>query len=177
MRDFVRAFRGELLQLRKWPAVWWLVAAMPLYMLVAVYLLNYLLTVTANALQVRPSAYGVSATVAFLAPGQLVQVVTEFGYGTFGPVLALVLGALVVGTGLERGTTRSAALTGAGWVRVLLAQGLAVCLLLILSVVATYAMSAGASELTHLALALRRRRRCSRFSRPESWSTGSGSRC
>ncbi len=152
MRDFVRAFRGELLQLRKWPAVWWLVAAMPAYMLVGTYLLYYLLTVTASALQVAPSAYGVSATVAILAPGQLVQVVTEFGYGTFGPVLALVLGALVVGTGLERGTTRSAALTGAGWVRVLLAQGLAVCLLLALSVVATYAVSAGASELTHVAL-------------------------
>jgi hypothetical protein len=152
MSAFARAFRGELVQLRKWPAVRWLVLAMPVYILLSRYLLYYLLTVTANPEQVLPSAYGVSSTVAFLAPGQLIQVVGEFGYQTFGPVLALVLGALVVGSGLERGTTRSAALTGAGWWRVLLAQGLAVCTLLAVSVVATYGVSAGASELAHLAL-------------------------
>ncbi len=98
------------------------------------------------------SAYGVSYPVAVTAPGQLVQVVGELGYDWYGSVLALVLGALVVGTGLERGTSRSAALTGAGWLRVLLAQGLAVCAVLVFSVVATYAVSAGASELAHLVI-------------------------
>ncbi|MGH7106641.1 MAG: hypothetical protein ACREFT_09055, partial [Acetobacteraceae bacterium] len=57
------------------------------------------------------------------------------------------------GMGLERGTTRSAALTGAGWVRVLVAQGFAVCAVLVVSVVMTFALSAGASELARVLVA------------------------
>jgi hypothetical protein len=122
-------------------------------MLLANYLMYYVMTVTASPLQVRPSAYGISYTMSVLEPGQIVQVVSEYGYLNLGAPLAVVAGALVVGTGLERGTTRSAALTGAGWVRVLLAQGLAVCALLVVSVVVTYAGSAGASELAHVLVA------------------------
>jgi ABC-2 type transport system permease protein len=152
VRTLGRALRGEILQLRKWPAVWCLAAAMPVYLLLCTYLPFYLMTVTASPEQVQPSAYGVSWTVSVLAPGQMVRVVSELGYGTFGPVLALVLGALVVGTGFERGTTRFAALTGAGWLRVLLAQGVAVCAVLVVSVLATYGVAAGSGELAHVAL-------------------------
>ncbi len=153
MTAFRQALRGELLQLRKWPALRWILAAMPAYMLLANYLLYYVMTVTASPLQVRPSAYGISYTMSVLEPGQIVQVVSQYGYLNFGAPLAVVAGALVVGTGLERGTTRSAALTGAGWVRVLLAQGLAVCAVLVVSVVLTFAVSACASELAHVLVA------------------------
>ncbi len=48
MRTFGRALRGEVLQLRKWPAVWCLVAATPVYMLLGNYLFWYLMALTVS---------------------------------------------------------------------------------------------------------------------------------
>lgn len=136
--------RAELLILRKRPAAWGLLLALPADMLISVYVTGYVYYRTAG------NGAGVDAPelLAFLSPGQYLSApLTVLGIhsGLYGATVFTLLGALVAGSDWGRGTIRTTLLQGPGRLRTRLGQDLAVLIATAASVALTFIAAAAAS--------------------------------
>ena len=107
------SLRAELLVLRKWRAAWALVAAVPLYVIILWDLGSYVQYLTASPLQASLSPGLLSSDLATVSPSQFVQV-AAVGLNAIGPIVAMLLGALVAAGDWERGTIKTSLLAGPG---------------------------------------------------------------
>lgn len=140
------SLRGELLVLRHRPALWWLVLAVPVNMLIAGYLNDYI-----NYQSVgngAPGSYSTSGPLmlpSVLPVQYLTTTLSGLGdySGLYGPAALLLLGALVAGTDWGRGTITTALLAGPGRLAARLGQDLAVLAAAAAAVIATFVLGAG----------------------------------
>jgi ABC-2 type transport system permease protein len=137
------SLRAELLVMRHRPAVWALVLAMPVNMLIISYTTEYVTYLTAGA----GSAVGANAlqVLPYLLPGQyLANVLSGFSiyYGVYGPAVFFLLGALVAGTDWGRRTITTALLAGPRRVQARIGQDLSVLLAAAAGVIVTFLLAA-----------------------------------
>ena len=142
------SLRAELLVMRHRRAVWAVVLAVPVNMLIISYVTEYVVYLTAGT--GSSSADGASATVVlpYLLPGQyLANVLSGFSIysGVYGPAVFFLLGALVAGTDWGRRTITTALLAGPSRVQARLGQDLAVLLAAAAGVIATFLLAAAAT--------------------------------
>jgi hypothetical protein len=140
------SLRAELLVMRHRRAVWALVLAIPVNMLIISYVTEYVTYLTAGA----GSADGATAAqvLPYLLPGQyLANVLSGFSiyYGVYGPAVFFLLGALVAGTDWGRRTITTALLAGPRRVQARLGQDLAVLLAAAAGVIMTFLLAAAAT--------------------------------
>lgn len=140
------AFRAELLVLRKWPAVWVLVALVPLYTVLEGCVLGYLFYLA----QGKPGADPAGGTPEQLLPGLLpaqfhLQAIGSYAF--FGTAVPLVLGALVAGGDWGRGTVKTALSQGPGRLATFVGQTAAVTVTLAVSAALNFAAAAACSAL------------------------------
>jgi ABC-2 type transport system permease protein len=140
------SLRAELLVMRKRPAIWMLVAFLPLSMLIAFYLTGYVyyrtaahgLTIGVNAQQVLSA---LSPRQFLTAPLSMLGIFST----AYGAVIFALLGALVAGSDWARGTIRTALLQGPSRLQARIGQDLAVLIATAASVLAAFAVAAVAS--------------------------------
>jgi ABC-2 type transport system permease protein len=148
------SLRAELLVMRNRPTVWALVLILPVDMLIANYLTNYVYYRTAaTGLTVGVSAPQVLSA---MLPGQyLTSALSGLGTysGVYGSAVFVLLGALVAGSDWGRGTIKTALLAGPGRLQARMGQDLAVLLAATAGVVLTFLLAAAASATTAAALA------------------------
>ena len=141
--------RAELLVMRRRPALWWLVLAVPVSMLIAGYLADY--TGYQSAGNGNPATSSVSGFL--MLPSVLpVQYLTTAlsGLSTYAAVyggpdglaVLFLLGALVAGTDWGRGTLANALLAGPGRLATRFGQDLAVLIAAAASIVLTFVLAA-----------------------------------
>ena len=138
------SLRAELLVLRKWRAAWALVAAVPLYVIILWDLGSYVQYLTASPLQASLSPGLLSSDLATVSPSQFVQV-AAVGLNAIGPIVAMLLGALVAAGDWERGTIKTSLSAGPGRARTVAGQAVALGAALTVGVLATFALALGAS--------------------------------
>jgi ABC-2 type transport system permease protein len=142
------SLRAELLVMRHRPAVWAVVLAVPVNMLIISYVteyMTYLTTGTGSGSLVGASA---AQVLPYLLPGQyLANVLSGFSIysGVYGPAVFFLLGALVAGTDWGRHTITTALLAGPRRVQARLGQDLAVLLAAAAGVIATFLLAAAAT--------------------------------
>jgi ABC-2 type transport system permease protein len=142
------SLRAELLVMRHRPAVWALVLALPVNMLIIGYVTEYVVYLTAGT--GSGSLVGASAAqvLPYLLPGQyLANVLSGFSidYGVYGPAVFFLLGALVAGTDWGRRTITTALLAGPRRVQARFGQDLAVLLAAAAGVIVTFLLAAAAT--------------------------------
>ncbi|MGH3150449.1 MAG: hypothetical protein ACRDOB_06945, partial [Streptosporangiaceae bacterium] len=140
------SLRAELMVMRRRPAVWALVLATPVTVLIGDYLTGYV--------YYRTAATGLTASVSAplvltaLLPGQYLTSALS-GFGTYsslyGPAVFFLLGALIAGTDWGRGTIRTALLQGPGRLQTRIGQDLAVLTAAVVGVALTFGVAAAAS--------------------------------
>ncbi len=139
------SLRAELMVMRRRPAVWALVLATPVTVLIGDYLTGYVYYRTAAT----GLTVGVSAPLVLTAllPGQyLTSALSGFGsYSEYGPAVFFLLGALIAGTDWGRGTVRTSLLQGPGRLQTRIGQDLAVLTAAVAGVALTFAAAAAAS--------------------------------
>jgi ABC-2 type transport system permease protein len=140
------SLRAELMVMRHRPAVWALVLATPVTVLIGEYLTGYVYYQTATT--------GLSADVSgplvltSLLPGQyLTSALSGLGTysGLYGPAVFFLLGALIAGTDWGRGTVRTALLQGPGRLATRIGQDLAVLTAAVVAIALTFGVAAAAS--------------------------------
>jgi hypothetical protein len=142
------SLRAELLVMRHRRAVWALVLAMPVNMLIISYVTEYMVYLTAG--NGTGSAGGASAAqvLPYLLPGQyLANVLSGFSinYGVYGPAVFFLLGALVAGTDWGRRTITTALLAGPRRAQARIGQDLSVLLAAAAGVIVTFLLAAAAT--------------------------------
>jgi ABC-2 type transport system permease protein len=140
------AMRAELLVMRHRRAVWALVLAIPVNMLIISYVTEYVTYLTAGT----GSAVGANAAqvLPYLLPGQyLANVLSGFSinYGVYGPAVFFLLGALVAGSDWGRRTITTALLAGPRRVQARIGQDLSVLLAAAAGVIVTFLLAAAAT--------------------------------
>jgi ABC-2 type transport system permease protein len=140
------SLRAELLVIRHRPAVWALVLAMPVNILIGSYVTVYVTYLTAGA----DSVSGASAAqvLPYLLPGQfLANVLSGFSVYNrlYGPAVFFLLGALVAGTDWGRRTITTALLAGPRRVQARIGQDLSVLLAAAAGVIVTFLLAAAAT--------------------------------
>lgn len=140
------SLRAELLVMRHRRAVWALVLAIPVNMLIISYVTEYVTYLTAGT----GSAAGANApeVLPYLLPGQyLANVLSGFSinYGVYGPAVFFLLGALVAGSDWGRRTITTALLAGPRRVQARIGQDLSVLLAAAAGVIVTFLLAAAAT--------------------------------
>lgn len=138
------SFRAELLKLRKRPVVWLIAAAWLVMSQTFGFIVPYL-----GYLQDDPDAFGSgppTMLLADLAPANLVANATA-GLPIFGGTLAVILGAVVIGSEYGWGTVKTVLTQRPGRLAVYAGKLLALTLVTLLIVLVTFAVSAGSSAL------------------------------
>ena len=144
----VGSLRAELLVLRHRPAVWALVLAMPVNMLIISYVTEYVTYLTAGAGAGSAGGATAAQVLPYLLPGQyLVNVLSGFSiyYGVYGPAVFFLLGALVAGTDWGRRTLATTLLAGPRRVQARIGQDLSVLLAAAAGVIVTFLLAAAAT--------------------------------
>lgn len=142
------SLRAELLVLRHRPAVWALVLAMPVNMLIISYVTEYVTYLTAGAGAGSAGGATAAQVLPYLLPGQyLANVLSAFGiyYGVYGPAVFFLLGALVAGTDWGRRTLATTLLAGPRRVQARIGQDLSVLLAAAAGVIVTFLLAAAAT--------------------------------
>jgi hypothetical protein len=139
------SLRAELLVMRHRPAVWALILAMPVNMLIIGYVTEYVTYLTAGA--GGGSVVGATSVqvLPYLLPGQyLANVQSGFSIysGVYGPAVFFLLGALVAGTDWGRRTIATALLAGPRRVQARIGQDLSVLLAAAAGVIVTFLLAA-----------------------------------
>lgn len=151
------SFGAELLKLRKRPSTWYLGISMVLVVLVFGYLLTYLLFSAVPAeieqapsqdealapLEGDPAEDAMPDLLGMLLPAKLLPMVLS-SINQFGGPIALILGALVMGSEYGWGTLKTVLLQRPGRTSIVVAKLLAVSLVLV--VFAALAFTVGASS-------------------------------
>jgi hypothetical protein len=142
------SLRAELLVMRHRRAVWALVLAIPVNMLIISYVTEYVTYLTAGT--GSGSVVGASAAqvLPYLLPGQyLANVLSGFSIygGVYGPAVFFLLGALVAGTDWGRRTIATALLAGPSRVKARIGQDLSVLLAAAAGVIVTFLLAAAAA--------------------------------
>jgi ABC-2 type transport system permease protein len=137
------SMRAELLVLRKWPAAWGLLLVTPLLVLAFDYVAEFV-----SYLNLTPADYATYGTPsqAFgsLTPSQFnIIAVSQFNFTGLAPFI--VLGAVMAGGDWDRGTIATSLLQRPGRARTFAGQALALAVAITGSVLATFAVAAGAS--------------------------------
>ena len=104
--------RAELLRLRKWPAVWVLIATWLLLNITFAYIFNYIAYVT-NSTSFASEGLPPEALLADLLPTAIPGLLTN-GMPMFGGAIVMILGALAAGSGYGWGTWKTALTQGPG---------------------------------------------------------------
>jgi len=142
------SMRAELLVLRKWPAAWGLLLVTPLLVLAFDYVAEFV-----SYLNLTPADYAVYGTPS-QALGSLTMsqfniiAVSQFNFTGLAPFM--VLGAVMAGGDWDRGTIATSLLQRPGRAAVVAGQTLALAIAVAASVIATFAVAAGASEAIRL---------------------------
>jgi ABC-2 type transport system permease protein len=135
MKALTRSTRAELLRMRKWPAVWILVAAWMALNATFGYLFNYISYRTGETSFSNEGAV-TGSLLARLLPEAVPQVLLQ-GMPLFGGALMMVLGAVVAGSGFGVGTWKTAFTQGPSRVATVGGSIVALLLWVLGSVVAT----------------------------------------
>ena len=142
------SLRAELLVLRHRPAVWALVLAMPVNMLIISYVTEYVTYLTSGAGVGSAGGATAAQVLPYLLPGQyLANVLSGFSiyYGVYGPAVFFLLGALVAGTDWGRRTLATSLLAGPRRVQARIGQDLSVLLAAAAGVIVTFLLAAAAT--------------------------------
>lgn len=145
MNALINATRAELTRLRKWPAVWIAGGAWLLLCLLFGYVFNY---VSYKSGETSFSTDGQTSAdlLAEVLPQGLPSVLLQ-GVPMFGSAIAVVLGALVAGSGFSWGTWKSIFTQSSSKVAAIGGSLLAVGIVMVGLVVGQVAVSMGASVL------------------------------
>jgi hypothetical protein len=149
------SLRAELLVLRHRPAVWALVLALPVNMLIISYVTEYVTYLTAGAGSGSAGGATAAQVLPYLLPGQyLANVLSGFSIygGVYGPAVFFLLGALVAGTDWGRRTIATALLAGPRRVQARLSQDFSVLLAAAAGVILTFLLAAAAAAALAAAL-------------------------
>jgi ABC-2 type transport system permease protein len=148
------SLRAELLVMRHRPAVWALIAATPVSVLVGSYVRDYVYYRTA-ATGLTVGVNGAQVLAAMLPRQYLTGALSGFSSdsGFYGPTVFFLLGALIAGTDWGRGTIRTALVQGPGRLQARIGQDLAVLAAAAVSVVLTFSLAAAASAVVAAGLA------------------------
>jgi len=140
------SLRAELLVMRRRPAVWALILAMPVNVLIGSYLTSYVSYLTAGPGSVTGTT--AAQVLPYLLPGQyLANILSGFAIynGVYGPAVFFLLGALVAGTDWGRHTIATALLAGPRRLQARIGQDLAVLLTAAAAVTVTFLLAAAAT--------------------------------
>jgi ABC-2 type transport system permease protein len=151
------SLRAELLVMRHRPAVWALILAVPVNMLIISYVTEYVTYLTAGAGGGSEVGANSAQVLPYLLPGQFLgNVLSGFSIygGVSGPAVFFLLGALVTGTEWGRRTLATALLAGPRRVQARIGQDLSVLLAAAAGVIVTFLLAAAAT--TGLAVGLGR---------------------
>jgi ABC-2 type transport system permease protein len=148
------SLRAELLVMRHRPAVWALVAATPVSVLIGSYVTDFVYY-RAAATGLTASVNGAQVLAAMLPRQYLTGALSGFSSysGFYGPTVFFLLGALIAGTDWGRGTIRTALVQGPGRLQARIGQDLAVLTAAAVSVVLTFLLAAAASAVAAAGLA------------------------
>jgi ABC-2 type transport system permease protein len=148
------SLRAELLVMRHRPAVWALVAATPVSVLIGSYVTDYVYYRTAGT-GLTAGVNGAQVLAAMLPRQYLTGALSGFSSysGFYGPTVFFLLGALIAGTDWGRGTVRTALVQGPGRLQARIGQDLAVLTAAAVSVVLTFLLAAAASAVAAAGLA------------------------
>ena len=145
--------RGELLILRRRPAVWVLTLVLPVNMLIGFYVTQYVDYLSVNTPDGQIWGLNPQQLLTAMSPGQyLTGALSGFGngygnLGMYGAAVFMLLGALIGGGDWERGTIRVSLIQGPGRLAVALGQCLATVIVLTAGVIGTFAAAALASAI------------------------------
>jgi ABC-2 type transport system permease protein len=137
------AYRAELLVLRKWPAARALLLVTPVLVLATDYVAEFIWYLT-----LTPSQYGDFGSPAQSLPSMLpsqFNIISVSQFELSGTAPFIVLGAIMAGSDWGRGTIRTALLQAQGRASAFCGQALALSTAVAASVMATFAVAAGAS--------------------------------
>jgi ABC-type transport system involved in multi-copper enzyme maturation permease subunit len=140
----IASFRAEIRKLRQRPSVWVLGGILLVLVVLFGYVIEWIQYSTAsstfNAGGLTPAQLKVG-----LYPASFVKVVANGGVSLLGPALAVVLGALTVGSEYGWGTLKTIFTQRPGRIQVLAGQFLALALIVALLVLAMYVLAAASS--------------------------------
>lgn len=145
--------RAELLIMRGRPAVWGLVLILPAQMLVTYYLTQYVEYLTVNDPVTQGWGLNAPELLTALSPGQyLTGALSSFGVssgldGVYGATVFMLLGALIGGSDWGLRTIKVVMTQGAGRLRTVFGQYLAIAIALAATVLVTFAAAAAASAI------------------------------
>ena len=133
--------RAELLVMRRWPAMWVFVLIPPVVTLIDGYVLQYVLYRAGTSAVVSSSP---ALVLTKILPGQYVpSALNSIGYDPTLPGTAafFLIGALAAGTTWASGTIKTSLLQAPTRVRTATGQALAITIILVISVVLTFAVA------------------------------------
>lgn len=139
------SLRAELLRLRKWPALWVMVGASLLLNVLFNYVFSYV-SYRTDSTGAMTEGVAPKALLADLLPAAVPQSVFQ-GMPMFGGAIMLILGALTVGGGYGWGTWKTVYTQGPGRLSTLAGTALALVVVVLGVVAATFAVDLGLSLL------------------------------
>lgn len=131
------ATRGEMLRVRRWPAVWLIVAAWLALNAFFAYIFNYI-TYTSGDTGFGNAGQSRAELLASLLPGAVPDSLPQ-GMPLFGGALMMVLGAIVAGSGYGWGTWKTVFTQGPSRSRAVLGSVLAMTSIVVVVVLAALA--------------------------------------
>jgi ABC-2 type transport system permease protein len=140
----IATFRAEVRKLRQRPAVWILAGILLVLVVLFGYAVEWIQYATASA-SFRSGGLTAAQLKVGLYPASFVKVVANGGVSALGPALALVLGALAVGSEYGWGTLKTVFSQRPGRIHVLAGQFAALALIVAGLVLAMYALAAASS--------------------------------
>ena len=145
IESMTRTTRGELLRMRKWPAVWVTVGAWIALALMFGYLFGYLSYKTGDS-SFATEGQTKQALLAELMPSSIPDVLVQ-GTPMFGGALMMVLGAIVAGNGYGWGTWKTLVTQGPSRTSTVVGSLVALTVFVLATVAATLVLYAGVSSL------------------------------
>lgn len=113
MKALVDSTRAELLRLRRWPALWVLLAVWVVLNVTFGYVFDFIAYRTGDVPSVGPAAARAGNLLAGLLPAAAPVTLTQ-GMPLFGGALVMIMGALAVGSGYGWGTWKTVFTQGPG---------------------------------------------------------------
>jgi len=145
MSALIDTTRGELLRMRKWPAVWVTLGAWIALALMFGYLFGYLSYKTGDS-NFAEEGRTQAAILNDLLPASIPDVLVQ-GTPMFGGALMMVLGAIVAGNGYGWGTWKTLFTQGPSRTTTVLGSLIALTTFVLATVLATLVLYAGVSSL------------------------------
>ena len=140
----IATFRAEVRKLRQRPSVWVLGGILLVLVVLFGYVIEWIQYSTASP-TLNPGGLTAAQLKVGLYPASFVKVVANGGVSLLGPALAVVLGALTVGSEYGWGTLKTIFTQRPGRILVLAGQFLALALIVAVLVLAMYVLAAASS--------------------------------